>query len=322
VPYALYQCYLAREKFVPGLIGGLLGLGLAAFYLLPALTLQEHISTDFLWVGFYQPSAWFPWNEPSAAYLLGRVTLALALMVCGISARNFWGFATCVIAAAAIGLIPFIWNVDILARVQFPWRLLGLAEFTAITAIAVGIRYKRVLTCGLLVGIVPCVVFASAAVQTLRAANDFEAIDRDRPDAPEYLPRGLDELTELGVTADQRVPNLSAFAHLPRGTRFAVTAPGAVTVGHAAFPIWQVVRNGEVIPYSGPLITFEAPASGTYVIERRLLPVEAIGWAMSLMAGALLLALQFIRLGFLEPRCAGDGNGEAGGREDRLASSD
>lgn len=313
VPYGLYQCHLRREKFVPGMAGGLLGLGLASFYLLPALTLQGHISTDLLWSSYYQPSAWFPWNRPELGHLLGRTGLALALLICGASARNFWGFATCVIAAASIGLIPFVWDVDILARVQFPWRLLGLAEFTVITALVVGIRFKGVLKCGLLVGFIPCVVLAFAAVQTLRTSANFAAIERDRPDAPEYLPRGLDQ---LGVTATRRIPDLTAFAHLPRGTRFEVSAPGPVTVGHAEFPIWQVVRNGEVIPHSGPLITFEAPASGTYTIERRMLPIEALGWALSVLAGALLLALQFARLEHVAPRwLRGGGDSSAASRE-------
>ena len=89
---------------------------------------------------------------------------------------------------------------------------------------------------------------------------------------------------------------------LPRGTRFAVSAPGPVTVGHADFPVWQVVRNGEVVPHAGPLITFDAPSSGTYTIERRRLPVETFGWIASALAAALLLALQWARFGFIERR--------------------
>jgi hypothetical protein len=312
-PYALYQCYLSREKLFPCLVGGILGLGLASFYLLPALTLQEHISTEVLWSGFYQPSFWFPWNRFEVGHLLGRTALAVALLICGAAARNFWGFVTCIIAAASIGLIPFIWDVEILSRVQFPWRLLALAEFTAITAVAVGVRFKGVLKGGLLVGILPCVVFASAAVETWNAPVDFAPIERNRPDAPEYLPRGLGD---VGVSELQRIPDLTAFAHLPRGTRFEIAAPGRVTVGHAEFPIWQVVRNGQVIPHSGPLITFDAPASGTYTIERRTLPVEAWGWALSAVAAALLLALQFTRVGFAAPRRR---TAEADGREGAAA---
>lgn len=308
-PYGLYQCYLSRAKLVPGLAGALLGLGLASFYVLPALTLQEHISTDWLWSGFYQPSFWFPWNRFEVGHLLGRCALAVALLICGAAARNVFGFVTCFIAAASIGLIPFVWDVDLLARVQFPWRLLALAEFAAITAVAMGVRFTGVLKGGMLVGILPCVVFASAAVETFRAPVDFAAIDRDRPDAPEYLPRGLGD---VGVSALQRIPDLTAFEHLPRGTRIEVSAPGPVTVGHADFPIWQVVRGGEVIQHSGPLITFDAPASGTYVIERRMLPIETVGWALSALACALLLALRFIRPGFAVLRWRrGQGHGRA-----------
>ena len=47
-----------------------------------------------------------------------------------------WALLAIVATAAAFGLVPFVWDIPLMAKVQFPWRLLGLVEFAAITAIA------------------------------------------------------------------------------------------------------------------------------------------------------------------------------------------
>ena len=54
----------------------------------------------------------------------------------------------------------------------------------------------------------------------------------------------------------------------------------------AAFPIWRVMRDEEVVPYQGPVIHFHA-RPGHYQIERVYLWQEWVGAIISL--GALLL---------------------------------
>lgn len=289
-PYAAYQAWRRRDTIAPGLAGAALGVGLASFYLLPALSLQGSISTDELWSSYYQPSSWFLWNQDDPDYLLGRAVLALALLICGASARNIWGFIASIAAAAAVGLLPLIWEVPLLAQVQFPWRLLACAEFAVITAVALGPRRELLLKCGLALVVVPSSVFVLAAVQTFRTPVDFGEFSRTRPDAPEYLPAGLEV---RGVTAIQRTPDLAAYRSLPRGRRIEIDAPARVTLGHADFPIWQVVHKGQVVPHSGPLITFDAPAGGLYTVERKRLPVETWGWIVSALAAFVLLILRF-----------------------------
>jgi len=99
----------------------------------------------------------------------------------------------------------------------------------------------------------------------------------------------------VGITELQRTPNLSVYKHLPRGGRVNVSSPGPVTLGHADFPIWQVVHRGKVIPHTGPLISFNAPEAGIYSVERRLTGPELIGWLTSLFAGMALLAVHLRR---------------------------
>lgn len=291
IPSALYRCYCNRKIFVPGLLAGLLGIALSGFYLFPAMALQEHIATDLLWSPYYQPQTWFPWNKLYFEYLVGIPALAVALIICGAAMRNFWGVITCVAGCAAIGLIPLVWNIDILAQVQFPWRLLGLVEFTAITGILLGPRREYLVKLALAVAIVPATNFLVQAVMTMRTPTDVRAIQTNRPDAPEYLPSGM---PDTGITSVQRIPDLRTYKQLPRGDRIRILKAGPVVIGHADFPIWQVVHKGKIIPHSGPLISFDAPEPGVYLVQRKLTAIEILGWASTISAIFGLLYFNFL----------------------------
>ena len=286
IPSSLYRSYHNRKIFVPGLVAGLLGIALSGFYLFPAMALQKFITTDMLWSPFYQPSSWFPWNRFDIEYLVEIPALAVALILCGAAMRNVWGFVTCIAACASIGLVPFIWNIDVLAQVQFPWRLLGLVEFTAITVILLGPRRELLLKLGLALAVVPMTNFLTRAVITMRTPMDFRSIETDRPDAPEYLPPGL---ANTGITELQRIPDLRNYKQLPRGDRIYVSAKGPIVIGHTDFPVWQVVHRGKIIPHSGPLISFDAPAPGVYRVQRKSVFVEVFGWAATFTAILVML---------------------------------
>lgn len=290
VPYASYRAYRERNKFLPGLAGGLLGIALASFYLVPALTLQEYISTDLLWSEYYRPSSWFPWNRSDVVYLISLPALALALIICGASAKNFWGFIACIAGASSMGFVPLVWDVELLAHVQFPWRLLAIVEFAAITAIALGPYARRLLRLGIAVAVLPIMILFLMALSTIRSPADLALIRETRPDAPEYLPRGL----ETDVTETQRRPDLTAFRKLPRSRTLYVQQPGRVTIGHADFPVWQVVNEGKIIQHTGPLINFYAPKPGLYVVERKVIITEIVGWMVSILTGIVLLILCLI----------------------------
>lgn len=288
VPYGIKTFLDDRRVLIPGLVAGVLGIGLACFYLVPALQLQGAISTDLLWSDYYKPATWFPWNRPYISYLLGIPALALALIVCGAAIRGYWGAATALTAAVSIGLIPFIWDIHLLAQVQFPWRLLGLVEFTAIIALVLKPQMTPLLKLGFAIAILPVTMFSVAAIATLRTPMDMALVENKRPDAPEYLPRGIDK---RGITGTQRIPNLDVFAGISRNAAITVTQPGPIVMGRADFPIWQVMHKGREIPHSGPLISFNATEPGVYTIERKTLPSETLGWAVSSLALAILALL-------------------------------
>ncbi len=195
-----------REHLRAYAVSGALGLGLSAIYLLPALTLQHHVSTAVMFSPSYQPANWAPWR-PSAA--LWVVPLALAPVALAFGRSRFWLGVTIFCAVMSLALIPFVWDLPPLNRVQFPWRLLVVAEFAAITAAALSPRLS---------GVAIAMALALSAPAYSRVINvaanslnqPFPAyVERDLPDAPEYLPAGS---RFDGLTPESRTPDLSQAA--------------------------------------------------------------------------------------------------------------
>ena len=177
-----------------------------------------------------------------------------------------------------------------MAKVQFPWRLLCIVEFTAITAFALArperqfrafaaITYVAVLS--------PVLMQAGEGLGLALATPDYaESIEANTPDALEYLPRGYLN----GTSRSDDLPDPGASGDLPPAITIQVTAPGTVTLHRAAFPIWRVVdAAGQEVPTHGPLLSFEAE-SGQYQVERVAIWQERIGARRSLVA-ALALAV-------------------------------
>ena len=133
--------------------GGALGIGLSAIYLLPAMELQSWISAHELWTSFYRASNWFVmaperWVDPDTMRVIGSIVLATALLAAGLCLAllqlpdgqgrrelGFWvalGLACLILIA---GLLPWFWDLPLVAKVQFPWRLLMVVEFALLTAL-------------------------------------------------------------------------------------------------------------------------------------------------------------------------------------------
>jgi hypothetical protein len=288
-PLAIARLFKDRDRAFVGTlaIGGTLAAGVAATYLLPALTMQDQLSTTWLWDDWHLPASWSLLRPDSLVFhdpaLVGA---AGALFIIALAARSVWRIIALVGAVSALGLIPLMWDIPLLMKAQFPWRLLGIVEFAAITAL-MGSKIKPVMA-GLGAGLA---LFAyggwtSKAIECLRQPVDFKGLALHLPDAPEYLPPTFDQSL---VRRSGRKVNLAAFRALPRGDSITITRPGPVTIGHAAFPIWRVTRNGRTVASHGPLIMFDA-TPGTYRIERVRLWQENVGAAVSLIA-LLMLAL-------------------------------
>jgi hypothetical protein len=277
---------LARRDpvLVPALIAGALAFALAAFFLVPALTLQDHVSIAMLWGPEYRPGDWSVWN---ASFELFPCLAIGLILIAWPGARRFWGLLAILTALASVRLVPVLWDVPLLEKVQFPWRAFVLAEFATVTAL-VACRPRPVLLAGGAVMLIfPYLFTGFLTAVFLRTPVDYARIERVGPDAPEYLPRGFD-LSR--VRPIDHWPDLTPWRSLPRGDSLAVTRAGPVTLGHAAFPIWRVTCNDRLMPSSGPLIRFDAPAPGICRIERITLWQERWGACISL-AALLLLAL-------------------------------
>jgi hypothetical protein len=266
---------------LPALVGGALACGLAGFYLVPALTLQNHVSTVLLWSGGYRPSHWSVWAAQwTLLPCMGAVTIIFSLQ-----ARSTWTAIAVVTSVAALNLIPILWDMPPLDKAQFSWRALCIAEFAAITAVATCPPRLPLFALGIALLVPPYLHSGRISWGNMTQPVNYAAIARDMPEAPEYLPAGFDL---SGITDDYRVAKLTAYRGLPRRDEIIVPRPGRVMLRRAAFPIWRVMHDGHAVPTAGPVISFQAQP-GRYVIKRVTIWQETVGWCASLFAMLLLL---------------------------------
>ncbi|MDI1296118.1 MAG: integral membrane-like protein [bacterium] len=268
---------------------GALAFGLAAFYLVPALTLQRYVSTQWLWGPYHQPSSWSALSPHSLIYQFPAfLAVAPVGMLIASGAQPSWRFITLGTGLASIGLIPFLWDLPLLGQVQFPWRLLAIVEFAAITAFVSARPQPWAARLAAILAVFAYGHWTQRTVDSFFRPVDFVALARDLPDAAEYLPSGFDGNL---IRKTDRMMDLRQWQSLPRSDVMTVTRPGLVKVGRAAFPIWRVERDGVIIPSSGPMLHFEADAPGTYRITRVMLWQEVTGGMISLLSVLVLAGL-------------------------------
>lgn len=286
-PLSVQRILADRRVFWPLAASGALALGLAAFYLVPALTMQDYISSQLLWGSWYRPSSWGLLANGPLLQILPIPLLIAGLALLSLTARSIWTVTSVLAALAALGLIPFLWEIPPFAQAQFPWRLLGLIEFAAITAI-LSCRPKPILL-GLGLGLVAFsyVRWTAEAAEYLTKRVPYTLIKRDLPDAAEYLPAGFDTKR---ITDFEREPDLSQWRQIRSSDEVVVDTPGEVTMRRAAFPIWRVVKGEEIVPYQGPVIHFQAQP-GHYRIERITIWQEWTGLLVSMASLCLLVAV-------------------------------
>lgn len=220
-----------REHVASYVLAGAIGLGLSAIYLLPALTLQDHISTAAMTSGYFQPENWAPWGPNAGLWV---VPFALAPLALAVGRERFWLGLTLFAIAMSLAVIPAVWSLPALNRVQFPWRMLVVVEFAAVTAAALAPPKLIPVAIAFAISLSPYTQLVSLGSLGLRTHYGVE-IDRNLPDAPEYLPSGSD-LT--GVSERNRSPDLSRAAE-------PTLRDGAV---------WQVIWGGWISTLSLALL--------------------------------------------------------------------
>jgi hypothetical protein len=289
----------ARARFLAAGVGlGVLGVALAGAYLLPAVSLTGAVSSERLWTGYYQVPRWFlvrpdRWPDPGfmimlAALALGYATLAVGALLA--LRRNggretadrdaaFWCAAVLAGVVLMSGLVPLYWDAPLMAKVQFPWRLLVFLEFAAATAAALFLSQRSSATLGWWrrVGTALTVLAAAAAAgsagslmwTTVREGDarraDWSARLRD---VNEYLPAGFFDTAPADLP-DGVVP---AYAYVDRRLAVLAARPLATVEGPGRATARQTT-SGAV------LVRVNAPAPVTVVVKRFHFPAWTVATA-------------------------------------------
>jgi hypothetical protein len=180
-----------------------LGLALASFYWLPAVMLLDTVSPEVLFGPYYEAWRWLflgASSLPDAGFALVLVAVFLAclpiLLGSILSARGpllAWILVP-VVLAVVLNTVPSepIWQNWIIAKVQFPWRLMvfvDLATGSAAAVLAAGaVRWMG--WCVLLVALTTAVVPAVIVAATLGDRMQGSTAERELQDgvaAMEYF---------------------------------------------------------------------------------------------------------------------------------------
>ncbi len=135
VPYALFLTRKPRELArlaVPFLIG----VGMSAIYLLPALALDSYRDSAHLWL--YRPSAWSALATGTYNRLISvaLAMIALCSLMLAIKYRSGPACYALAMSVLATGLVPHFWSLPLVSTAQFPFRSAPFAEFGVATALA------------------------------------------------------------------------------------------------------------------------------------------------------------------------------------------
>jgi hypothetical protein len=225
------------------------GIALAAVYLVPAFALAPYRDTASLWVlPTLKASSWTVWHPALADInamrdvLIIAALLAIPLALAAFRARSGWAAFGLVCIALGIGIVPAFWSLPLLKSVQFPFRVMPIAEFALATAIAAAPARKIWLPIALIP--VAMTVFIVTA-PPLPPGISLQELAQTHPDVPENLPPG-----ERPYTWPSRwALNLATKHHQPS------FANGVTTEPVFYFPAWEVRCGGRRVP------SFPAPQS-------------------------------------------------------------
>lgn len=313
--------------------GGILGAGLAAVHLWPALALQVWASAEKLWTAGYSVENWFlltpdRWRKPAdmmemiawlaAAYAIASLGVLLLLRggTPGTPRRTetvFWALVSLGCIVLMSGLLPWFWRVvPFVAKVQFPWRLMVVVEFAAITSLCLAWPVARTrLTTAMFAGAAAFLILGGVPLLEGIVVRSVLALDRVSPpaqDAREYLPAGFPQRSdaaydELALEPLKDVPAVSCTPAAAvcsaenesfGAMRLTVESdvPTTVVLRRFFFPAWRIEGMATTVVPSDPLrlVSFVAPAGRhTFHLRRTTLPAEQWGWALSSLSLVLLL---------------------------------
>ena len=317
----------------------LLGLALSAVYWLPAVVLLDSVSPDVLFSPHFEAWRWL-WGQPdppphpefALRILVSFVAVLPLLTIAAISARGplrIWVIVPVLVALFLnTAASESIWRNWIIAKVQFPWRLMTVVDFAAGVAAAVLAagtlrRINRMLLGVALAVLVSSMAFLAAHVRFAPEGTTPEQNYRSWFAAAEYLSPEMTEVlrARLGSTTFEHFDTgailrafetmADLFAETPgggvivdrRSRSLTIAAPQGATV--LSVPVqywapWQAwTADGTALetrpnPSFGTLDIL-SPAEGfgdtPVTVVLPFLPSERAGAAVSLVA---LLVLAFL----------------------------
>jgi hypothetical protein len=280
----------------------LLGLGLAAIYLCPALLTQDHVQMEVMHEGDmrYRHGFFFPeimqgnFKVANSSFGNSLFSLMSTLVVVGLGAVTvtlfrqpfrarsetiFWGF---LLLGSVFMMTPLsAWIYKLLAplqRIQFPWRF-GVVVTVADTAlVAICLRSLRdrgrertatVCSIGLLLLVL--IISLPSVLSTTFAPRQSALSSRD---APEYLPRWVADLVRTSGSFGPT--NVEILVWQSRRILCCVRADQETVVDLDRFyyPGWQAKLDGDQSFEIGPslrngLLYFAIPA-GVHTVELNL----------------------------------------------------
>jgi hypothetical protein len=332
--YALYRAWrlgAARQAIgflLRCVLGGALALGLAAIYLVPALTQQGWIYLELLWVfDVFRVESWYLLPFMLAGKLGTdeiMMTVALSAIVYGIasigvlafvaqtrapqrwrSEAGLWACVGLLCLLFATGLVPWFWWLPFVAKVQFPWRLMAVVEFAAITGLCLApwhVRSRTGLACfgAAIIALFPAAyeVLSQARGKVEKSMTGSETLR----DGDEYLPAGypwkldqdsLEGMEDLPTISCTPTPAVCRAVEQGFGNlhiEVEGNAPATVVLRRFYFPAWRLDPMLAITADAKKLVTFVAPAGRhAWHLERQTLPAEQWGQAISGLSLILLL---------------------------------
>ncbi|MBW0006221.1 MAG: hypothetical protein JO335_00755, partial [Sphingomonas sp.] len=266
-PYAL-----VHRRSLPGLVvSTALGISAAAITILPALMLSPYHDEAQLYRAPNLRTEY--WNLFSGHWSDPNFTLTFAIVAATIVAvadmavrRDRWALLAIATALVVAGLVPFFWSLPLLAKIQFPYRALPIAEFGLATALARSVNLPRAAA-------LPLVVSVAILPGVYNIPRDISRLRAVHPDTYEYLPKGVLGPHQL----DAKLSEVTA----PRIPPPRVA--GMVVEPHFYFPAWSC---GTEEPRTQLLM--HEPGCRPQIVWT--MP-EKIGTAISIVASLILMLL-------------------------------
>lgn len=334
-PYVAFLALRARQPWLfsaRALAGGLLGIGIAAVYLIPAIGLLPYVSAGWFTSSFYRPENWYFWHIHAGSFS-GRMLFIIPVSVagaflagaCASAGRTretlFWATVAIALVLLIAGLVPPVWNLPGLSLVQFPWRALLLVEFLVVTLLV--LSPPRLLAPLTMVGVLALILAYSGLgrmmihlvqVTATGQASAVAAVRSPYTDATEYLPSGikivrgngpdpvridLPRLPEARAENSAAKLQVASFDDGSMAVQIDTPDPTRVELRRFYFPSWKVrdsaSRELPIAPTpNGRVVSFTVPTGqSSLTLRPGIASYERIGQILSCLS-LLVLAAMFI----------------------------